>query len=115
MSGRLKSFSIHLYLVQSVFENCSRGQIGICIGLNDIVATIGMWSDGVIGPGLRWVFRYGLLLFSAMPFFRRVLAVALVSKKGPLCLHSSVSIKSLMHSVQYIRRLTKILLLEGIL
>ena len=69
------SVSICLYLVQSVFENFSRGQIGIWIGLVDIVITIGIWSDGVIGLGLRWV-----------------LAVTLVSKKGPICLHLSVSI-----------------------
>ena len=50
------------------------------------------WSDGVIGPGLRWVFRYALLFVSAMSVFCRVLAVTLVSKKGPICLHLSVSI-----------------------
>ena len=64
----------------------------------DIVITIGIWSDGVIDPGLRWVFRYALLLVvSDMSGYRRVFTlvskcVTLVSKKGPICLDLSVSI-----------------------
>ena len=69
--------------------------------LVDIVITIGIWSDGVIGPGLRWVFRYALLFVSAMSGFRRVLAVTLVSKKGPICLHLSVSISVVLIYLNY--------------
>ena len=53
--GKVASFKILLYSVQSVLLNCSRGLMGIWIGSDEIRAIIGKWSEGVRGPGRKWV------------------------------------------------------------
>ena len=58
----LKLVRICLYFVQSALWNCSRGLIGIGIGLVETVAMMGVWSEGVRGPGSRARLRLNFLL-----------------------------------------------------
>ncbi len=42
-----------LYSVQFALWKDLRGRMGICMGFAEMVAIMGMWSDGVMGPGCR--------------------------------------------------------------
>ena len=71
------------YPSQSAFLNCRRGLMGIVIGLHDIVAIMGMWSEDVIGPGCsRQLWNFWLLAI-AMSADVVLLCCINVEKSGP--------------------------------
>ena len=57
------------------------------MGLAEIVAIIGMWSDGVIGPGCRCMLWNALLLVRTMSGDVVLLCVMRVGKYGPMWVH----------------------------
>ena len=54
-----------------------------------MVAIIGMWSEGVIGPGLRSILRNTLLFVCTMSGEVEQFCLGKVGKSGPTCLHLS--------------------------
>ena len=75
--------NICLYWVQLALWKDLRGRIGIFMGLAEIVAIIGMWSDGVIGPGCRCMLWNAFLLVKTMSG-DVLLCVMRVGKYGPM-------------------------------
>ena len=57
------------------------------MGLAEIVAIIGMWSDGVIGPGGRCMLWNALLFVRTLSGDVVLLCVMRVGKYGPMWVH----------------------------
>jgi hypothetical protein len=79
--------SICLYWVQLALWKDLRGRMGICMGLAEIVAISGMWSEGVMGPGCRCMLWNTLLLVKTMSGDVVLLCVMRVGKYGPMWVH----------------------------
>ena len=61
------------------------------MGLQVIDAIMGIWSEGVMGPGLMSMLWNTLLLVRAISGEVVLLCLSKVGKSGPICLHLSMS------------------------
>ena len=75
------------YACQLALWNCSLGVICMYIGFVVIVAIIGIWSDGVSGPGSRCRLWNVCRLVSTISGAVVLLCLMCVGKYGPTCVH----------------------------
>ena len=66
------------------------------MGLQVIDAIMGIWSEGVMGPGLMSMLWNTLLLVTTMSGEVVLLCLSKVGKSGPICLHLSMSMRVLI-------------------
>ena len=76
--------NVCLYSVLFALWKDLRGRMGICLGFADMVAIMGIWSDGVMGPGCRCMLWKALLLCRTLSGDVVPLWVMWVGKYGPM-------------------------------
>jgi hypothetical protein len=85
--GTVYRDSVCLYLVQLALWKDLRGRMRICMGIAEIVAISGMWSEGVMDPGCRCMLWNALLLVMTMSGDIVLLCVMRAGKYGPIWVH----------------------------